>query len=82
MRRHFRVFAFNLETNVITQFWVIPQKSFFFQNKNQNNNNKSWQRGEGKPGNQAVILEEIQGLIVPHYAKKWRKKMQIQGQIK
>jgi len=28
------------------------------------------------------FLEEIQGLIVPHYAQKWRKKMQIQGQIK
>jgi hypothetical protein len=27
-------------------------------------------------------LEEIQGLIVPHYAQKWRNKMQIQGQIK
>jgi len=25
--------------------------------------------------------EEIQGLIVPHYAQEWRK-MQIQGQIK
>jgi len=24
--------------------------------------------------NQAVILEEIQGPIVPHYAQKWRKK--------
>jgi len=32
--------------------------------------NKSWQRGEGKPGNQAAISEEIQGLIAPHYAKK------------
>jgi len=29
--------------------------------------------------NQAAILEEIQGLIVPHCAKKWRKKMKIQG---
>jgi hypothetical protein len=28
------------------------------------------------------FLEEIQGLIVPHYAQEWRKKMQIQGQIK
>jgi hypothetical protein len=27
-------------------------------------------------------LEEIQDLIVPHYAQKWRKKMQIQDQIK
>ena len=27
------------------------------------------------------FLEEIQGLIVPHYAPKW-KKMQIQDQIK
>jgi hypothetical protein len=28
------------------------------------------------------FLDEIQGLIVPHYAQEWRKKMQIQGQIK
>jgi hypothetical protein len=28
------------------------------------------------------FLEKIQGLIVPHYAQEWRKKMQIQGQIK
>jgi len=28
------------------------------------------------------FFEEIQGLIVPHYAKKIKKKMQIQGQIK
>jgi len=28
----------------------------FFQNKNQKNKIKSWQRGESKPGNQAVIL--------------------------
>jgi hypothetical protein len=28
------------------------------------------------------FLEEIQDLIVPHYAQKWKKKMQIQGQIK
>jgi len=28
------------------------------------------------------FLEEIQGLIVPYYAQKWRKTMQIQGQIK
>jgi hypothetical protein len=27
------------------------------------------------------FLEEIQGLIVPYYAQKWRK-MQIQDQIK
>ena len=25
------------------------------------------------------FLKEIQGLIVPHCAQKWRKKMQIQG---
>jgi len=41
---------------VITQFWVIPQKSIFFQNKNQKNKIKSWQRRESKPGNQAVIF--------------------------
>jgi hypothetical protein len=28
------------------------------------------------------FLEEVQGLIVPHCAQKWRKKMKIQGQIK
>jgi hypothetical protein len=28
-----------------------------------------------------IFLEEIQSLIVPHYAQKWRK-MQIQGEIK
>ena len=28
------------------------------------------------------FLEEIQDLIVLHYAQKWRKKIQIQGQIK
>jgi len=28
------------------------------------------------------FLKEIQGLIGPHYAQEWRKKMQIQGQIK
>ena len=32
--------------------------------------------------NQAAILEKIRDLIVPHYAQNWRKKMQIQGQIK
>jgi hypothetical protein len=51
--------------SVITQFWVIPKKiNFFFKIKN--NNNKGWQRGESKPGNQAAILEEIQGLVVSH----------------
>jgi len=28
------------------------------------------------------FLVEIQGLIVPYYAKKMKKKIQIQGQIK
>jgi hypothetical protein len=32
-------------------------------------------------GNTAAMLEEIQGLIVPHYAQKLRKKMQIQRQL-
>ena len=27
------------------------------------------------------FLKEIQGLIIPYYAQKWRNKMQIQGQI-
>jgi len=61
------------EIVVITQFWVIPQKSHFFFKKK----NKGWQCGERKPGNQAAILEKIQGLIVPYYAQKWRKRMQI-----
>jgi hypothetical protein len=42
---------------------------FFFKIKIKNKN-KGWQRGESKPGNQAAILEEIQGLIVPYYAQK------------
>jgi len=53
--------------------------NFFFKIKLNNNNNKGWQRGESKPGNQVAILEKIQGLIVPHYAKKWKKNIQIQG---
>jgi hypothetical protein len=64
---------------VITQFWVIPQNSLFFQNKKKSN--KGWQRGESRPGNQAANLKEIQGQIVSHYTQKWRK-MQIQSQIK
>jgi hypothetical protein len=35
--------------------------------------NKGWQCGESKSGNQAAILEEIQGLIVPHYAQNGEK---------
>jgi hypothetical protein len=38
--------------SVITQFWVIPQKSIF----SKKNKIKSWQRGESKPGNQTVIF--------------------------
>jgi hypothetical protein len=41
---------------VITQFWVIPQNSLFFKIKI-NNNNKGWQRGESRPGNQVAIFE-------------------------
>jgi hypothetical protein len=74
----FQSFCFQLGNQCHNPILGYSPKIIFFQNKN----NKSWQRGEGKPGNQVVILEEIQGLIVPHYAKKWRKKMQIQGQIK
>ena len=33
-------------------------------------------------GIKLLFLKEIQGLIVPHYAKELREKMQIQGQIK
>jgi hypothetical protein len=57
---------------VITQFWVIPQKSPFFKIKIKKYN-KGWQRGENRPGNTSAILEKIQGLIVLHYAPKWRK---------
>jgi hypothetical protein len=39
----------------------------FFKKKKQK---KSWQSGESRPGNIAAILEEIQDLIVPHYAQK------------
>jgi hypothetical protein len=58
-----------------------PKINLFFKIKIKKNNNKGWQCGESRPGNQAAILEEIQGLIVLHYAQKWGK-IQIQGQIK
>jgi hypothetical protein len=40
----------------MTQFWVIPQKFTFFQNKNKKNKIKGWQRGESRSGNQVVIF--------------------------
>jgi len=40
---------------VITQFWVIPQNSLFFKIKIKNNN-KGWQCGESRSGNQATIF--------------------------
>jgi len=61
---------------VITQFWVIPQNLFFFQNKNKIKAD-NMEKADRKIKLQ--FLEEIQGLIVPHYAQEWRK-MQIQGQ--
>jgi hypothetical protein len=40
---------------VITQFWVIPQNSFFFKIKIKNNN-KDWQRRESRPGSEVAIF--------------------------
>jgi hypothetical protein len=58
--------------DVITQFLVIPQNSLF--KKNKIKLNKGWQYEESMLGNTAAMLEEIQDLIVLHYAQKLRKK--------
>jgi hypothetical protein len=47
-----------------------PQITFFKKKKILKKENKGWQCGESKTGNQAAISKEIQGLIVPYYAKK------------
>ena len=46
---------FFVVAGVITQFWVIPQNKFLFF-KIKTKNNKGWQRGESRPGNQVVIF--------------------------
>jgi Zn finger protein HypA/HybF involved in hydrogenase expression len=77
---------------VITQFWVIPQNKFLFFFKkiiNKNIKNKK-DKKIIKAGNVEKVcrkiklqfLKEIQDLLAPHCAQNWRKKMQIQGQIK
>jgi hypothetical protein len=67
-----RFFSFFFQTIVITQFWVIPQNKFFFQNK-QKNNNKGWQRGESRPGNQVAIFEGNSRPNCAPLCPKWRK---------
>jgi len=57
-------------------------KIYFFQNKNKKNKIKAGNVEKVGWEIKLQFLEEIQGLIVPHYAQEWRKKMQIQGQIK
>jgi hypothetical protein len=59
-----------------------PKINFFFQNKNQKNKIKPGNMEKADWEIKMQFLEEIQDLIVPHYAQEWRKKMQIQGQIK
>jgi hypothetical protein len=47
---------------VITQFWVIPQKFFFFfQNKNQKNKIKAGNVEKASREIKLQFLEEIQG---------------------
>jgi hypothetical protein len=46
---------------VITQFWVIPQKFFFFQNKNQKNKIKAGNVEKASQEIKVQFLEEIQG---------------------
>jgi len=57
-------------------------KFIFFQNKNYKNKIKTGNVEKAGLEIKLPFLEEIQDLIVPHYAQEWRKKMQIQGQIK
>jgi hypothetical protein len=56
--------------SVITRFRVIPRKFIFFQNKNQKNNIKAGNVEKEGRKIKLQFLEEIQGLIVPHYAQK------------
>jgi len=57
-------------------------KFTFFQNKKQKNKVKADNVEKAGREIKLQFLEEIQGLIVPYYAKKMKKKIQIQGQIK
>jgi hypothetical protein len=56
-----------------------PKINFFFQNKNQKNKIKAGNMKKADGEIKLQFFKEIQGLIVSHCAKKWRKKMQIQG---
>jgi len=48
-------------------------KSVFFLNKNQKNKIKAGSVEKAGRGIKLQFFEEIQGLIVPHCAQKWRK---------
>ena len=56
-----------------------PKINFFFQNKNKINKIKADNVEKADREIKLQFFKEIQGLIVLHCAKKWRKKMQIQG---
>jgi hypothetical protein len=47
---------------------------FFFQNQNQKNKIKAHNVEKAGWEIKLQFLEEIQGLIVPHYTQEWRKK--------
>ena len=49
---------------VITQLWVVPQNSLFFQNKNQKNKIKAGNVEKAGREIKLQFLEKIQGLIV------------------
>jgi hypothetical protein len=51
-----------------------PKIKFFFQNKNQKNKIKLGNVEKADWEIKMQFLEEIQDLIVPHYAQEWRKK--------
>jgi hypothetical protein len=58
-----------------------PKKNFFLKIKTKNN--KGWQRGESRPGNQVAIFRgDSRPSCAPIMPKIGGKKMQIQGQIK
>jgi hypothetical protein len=50
-----------------------PKIHFFFQNKNKKNKIKAGNVEKAGREIKLQFLEEIQGLIVPHYAQEWRK---------
>jgi hypothetical protein len=48
-------------------------KNYFFQNKNQKIKEKAGNVEKAGREIKLQFLEEIQGLIVPHYTQKWRQ---------